>query len=253
MSRQFYDDFADALRSGDHEAARPYLERPGHAARLAVYCNNVASSAIEALRAAYPVVNALTGARFFSPMAKAFWQSGPPRTRSLTGYGSGFADFVDGYQPARTLPYLADIARLDRAWLEAHLAADASPCRPGQMAQLPPDRIAALNPGLHPSARLLCLAWPVHGIWQRHRSGRSEARRVTLAPKAQGVLVWRPFGDVRSVVLDPGSVRFIASLDEGQSLAEASEDALIQHAGFDPARAFEAALTGGYLSGDALP
>ncbi len=253
MSRQFYDEFARIVSGAGHDPAMFGLEKLEHASRLAVYRNNVATSAIEALRAAYPVVNALTGARFFSPLAKAFWQSAPPRIRSLTGYGEGFADHVADYEPARGLPYLAEIARLDRAWLEAHLAADGPPRGPAQVAALSPGMIADLAPGLHPSARLLTLSWPVHDIWWQHRSGRSAGKRLDLEPAAQAVLVWRPYGDVRSIVLDPGTARFLVSLQSGGSLAEASHDALARYPDFDPAAVFRAALSAGYLSGDTMP
>ena len=249
MSRQFYDAFADLVSGVASEPMTLRLEHPGQADRLAVYRNNVASSAIEALRAAYPVVNALTGPRFFSPMAKAFWRGCPPRTRGLSGYGDGFADHVAGYQPARMLPYLADIARLDRAWLEAHHAVDGPVCRPAQVAMLAPAILADLPPGLHPSARLLDLSWPVHEIWQRHRSGRSIGRDPGLAAQAQSALVWRPYGEVRSVVLDPGSACFLARLNDGKALASASEYTLARYPDFDPAAAFGAALSAGYLSG----
>ncbi|MFY0639311.1 putative DNA-binding domain-containing protein [Maricaulis maris] len=253
MSRQFYDGFADLVNGAASEPMALRLERPGQAGRLAVYRNNVASAAIEALRAAYPVVNAVTGSRFFSPMAKAFWRRCPPRTRGLSGYGDGFANHVAGYQPARMLPYLADIARLDRAWIEAHHAADGHVCRPAQVAALSPASLAELTPGLHPSARLLDLSWPIHDIWQRHRSGQSIERDLRLAAEAQSVLVWRPYGDVRSVVLDPGSACFLASLNEGKALASASEHTLVRYPDFDPAAAFGAALSAGYLSGALLP
>ena len=112
--------------------------------------------------------------------------------------------------------------------------------------------LEGLAPGLHPSARLLSLSWPVHDIWEQHRSGRSTGRRLGLAPEVQAVLVWRPFGEVRSVGLDPGSACFLANLEAGGSLAGASAYALARHPDFDPAATFGAALSAGYLSGDKL-
>ena len=112
---------------------------------------------------------------------------------------------------------------------------------------LAPAILADLPPGLHPSARLLDLSWPVHEIWQRHRSGRSIGRDPGLAAQAQSALVWRPYGEVRSVVLDPGSACFLARLNDGKALASASEYTLARYPDFDPAAAFGAALSAGYL------
>lgn len=47
------------------------------------------------------------------------------RGPSLALYGAGFADFVEDFEPAASVVYLADVARLERARLESLHAADA--------------------------------------------------------------------------------------------------------------------------------
>ncbi|WP_291845114.1 DNA-binding domain-containing protein [Maricaulis sp.] len=247
MSREFHEIFARLLSRGDRAGVVPYLVRRRDAARLAIYQNNVASASIEALRAAFPVVNMLTGDRFFSPMAKAYWQSRPPRARSLTFYGDGFADLVARYEPAQSLPYLADIARLDWAALEAHHAAEAPACCPNTVAAMAPERVPGLAPGLQASVRLLRLDWPVLGVWQNHRAHAPHAP-TRIAPGRTDVIVYRPQNEVLARRLSRSEAGFLRRLGEGQSLGEASIQTAASDPGFDPASAFTAALTAGYLA-----
>jgi len=50
------------------------------------------------------------------------------RAAALAEYGDGFADFLAGFAPAQSLPYLADVARLEWAINAAYHAPIASRC-----------------------------------------------------------------------------------------------------------------------------
>lgn len=45
--------------------------------------------------------------------------SGPPPCRRRD-----FPDFIERYEHAQSMPWLADVARIERAWLDAYHAAD---------------------------------------------------------------------------------------------------------------------------------
>ena len=49
-------------------------------------------------------------------------------------YGGDFADFVEGFAPAASVPYLAAVARLERARVQAYHAADSQPLTADQLA-----------------------------------------------------------------------------------------------------------------------
>lgn len=225
MSDSFHADFAGAVTSGETAAVEPWLTTPSALRRMAVYRNNVVHGVIEILRAAYPAVDRLVGANFFAPMAKAYWQAFPPTQPSMSLYGEGFAAFIDGYAPAADLVYLGDVARLDRAWLEAHHAADAPALDSGQIAQLPPEALPQLAPGLHPSVSLLSSAWPAHAIWSSNR-GEAEPIRIKLRPEASFAMVWRHRGEVQHRALAAADHAFLVALAHRQSLQGAAEIAL---------------------------
>ena len=93
--------------------------------RYNVYRNNVTVSLIDALAATYPAVQRITGVEFFRAMARFHVRAMPPTSPLLFEYGREFPAFIEGYEPAQDMPWLADTARIERAWLDAYHAADA--------------------------------------------------------------------------------------------------------------------------------
>ena len=127
MSRQ--DVFSRALLSPEENCPQGLFSRNGAdpAGRFAVYRNNVHSSLINALAAGYPVTLQLVGDEFFRAMAGVYVQGFPPTSPLINEYGSDLADFIQGFAPAASVPYLADVARLERLRVRAYHAADAQP------------------------------------------------------------------------------------------------------------------------------
>lgn len=248
MTDDFHADFATAINSGDPAIVEPWLTTSSALRRMAVYQNNVVHGVIEVLRAAYPAVARLVGADFFAPMAKVYWQEFPPTQAVMSLYGKAFADFIAGYAPAAELVYLADVARLDRAWLEAHHAVDAPALDPGQIASLAPDALPELAPGLHPSVSLWSSAWPAYQIW---RSNRDEAEpvRITLRPEASFALVWRHRGTVHHRALSAADHDFLSALARGESLQVAAGAGAAIDPDHDAAALFGEALANSILNG----
>ena len=114
----------DPARETPGDRRRPARARPLRK-RYAVYRNNVTVSLIDALAAVYPAVQRITGADFFRAMARFHIRETPPTSPLLFEYGRDFPDFIARYPHAEAMPWLADVARLERAWLDAYHAADA--------------------------------------------------------------------------------------------------------------------------------
>lgn len=129
LGRRF--DYAAAFTAGllDPDRAPPdSVSGPnGKAAikRYAVYRNNVTASLIDALAASFPATLRITGPDFFRAMARFHIRETPPTSPLLFEYGRDFPDFIERYEHAQSMPWLADVARIERAWLDAYHAADA--------------------------------------------------------------------------------------------------------------------------------
>ena len=166
----FQAEFAEALL-----ADRPLwttASQPG----FAVYRNTCARGAVEALRAAFPTVDALIGEEAFTHAALDYRAACPPRSPVLSDYGAEFADFLAAQSWTGELPYLADVAKLDRLWLECFMAPD-------------------------PAARTAWLATPAMTIWQAHREPTSFGE---LAPEwcEEGALFTRDGNSIQARRID---------------------------------------------------
>src|ERR1700756_4016216 len=127
----------------------------GAVRRYNVYRNNVTVSLIDALVAIYPAVQRITGTEFFRAMARFHIRATPPTSPLLFEYGHDFPAFIEQYEFAQSMPYLADTARIERAWLDAYHAADAMPLAPEALAAVPPERLAEVVFTPHPATRIV--------------------------------------------------------------------------------------------------
>ena len=238
----FQEDFARALTSAEPDA-RPagFNEEAGR--RFRVYRNNVYSGLSQTLADAYPVVRRLVGDAFFFAAARLFLADHLPRTRSLALYGGAFPDFLEGFEPARSVPYLSDVARLERMRLEALHAADAAPLDPHALSGTG-ETLVDLRLVPHPAARLLRSPFPVVSIWTANSGERPPAGRC-IYRGAEAALVTRAYLDVGMVTLDPGAAAFVAALIDGAPIGAAAADALQTDPAFDVAAIFHRLLTAG--------
>ena len=213
--------FAEAVASPSRATPGFTLGREGapDAKRFAVYRNNVAVGLIGSLEARYPVTRRLVGDEFFRAMARAFIAGHKPNSAVLIHYGADFPGFIAGFEPARDLPYLPDVARLENAWVDAYHSAEAAPLGVGDLASIAPERLLETVFRFHPAARLARHAHPAGSIWAGHQ-GEGEPR----APAdwvAEDVLITRPHADVFVRILPAGGYEFALALQHGASLAEA--------------------------------
>lgn len=137
----------------------------GVGGRLDVYRNTLASALTTALRLSYPAVHRLVGAEFFEGAARIFIEGSPPKSACLDDYGEGFAGFLLDFDPAASLAYLPDVARLEWAVNRALHARDAEPLDTRRLVALAEAERARVSFALHPSVSLLRMDHPADLIW----------------------------------------------------------------------------------------
>ncbi len=219
--------------------------------RFDVYRNNVMVSLTEALLDSYRVVGELVGAEFATAMARVFAGNHLPASPVLLEYGAGYGDFIAGFEPAQSLPYLADVARLEWAWLEAYHSADQAPLTIEALRSFGEDEFIHLSFSFCPAVRLLPSDHPVVSIWSSHQKDPQEgdaARQVELSGnKAQCALLTRPAWDVELRPLDRGAYAFLGSLKAGLPLGK-SIDRGNGFRDFDAALALELMFASGCIA-----
>jgi hypothetical protein len=241
---------ADAAVTAAMPAACPDIAKLVAQPGFAVYRNTVLKGCIDALQANYPAVCRLTCEEWFRAAAALFARRHPPRAPMLVDYGDRFADFLAGFEPARGLPYLAAVARLDRFWTEAHLAPDAASVAAADLARLAPAVLgrSVLRP--HPSARWAwCDEIPAATIWQRNRDAVQDSavsdEHGQIAWRGEGILVVRPQAVVRWIPLRQAGCAFLDACAAGATLAAAAEAALAVEAQTDLSALFAQTLEAG--------
>ncbi|WP_019938933.1 DNA-binding domain-containing protein [Bordetella sp. FB-8] len=203
----------------------------GVVARYNVYRNNVTVSLIDALAAIYPAVQRITGVDFFRAMARFHVRSTPPVSPLLFEYGRDFPSFIQAYQYARGMPWLADTARIERAWLDAYHAADASPLPAEAFADIDPGSFAQVRFVAHPASRIVRSRYPAVAIFAMNRTDGPVT--PLHSSEAQDALVTRPDDEVIVSLLPPGGAAFLGALLEGEPLATAAEAAFMESGAFD--------------------
>lgn len=244
------DTFARALLWHD-EAVPPSVRGPSGAAqhrRFTIYRNNVFASLTACLAARFPAVARLVGEEFFAATARAFIDRCPPASPALLDYGEEFAAFLQSFEPARGLPYLPDVARLEWHIATAYHAADARPVGASALQRLGEDAPDA-GIDLHPSCTALLSRYPVYSIW--HTNTHDEVvRPIDADSGGEAILIVRPQLDVSVVRLDAtGAYAFIAALKAGHSLELSAEIAVEIDRRFDLAAMLAALFRCGAVAG----
>ncbi len=213
--------FASALMNPDAALPHGVQDPQGRPSpkRFSVYRNNVASSLISAMEAAFPVIRKLVGPEFFGALAAEFTRLHPPKTRVLMLYGDEFTAFLLSFPPVAHLGYLGDVAALEQAIRESYHAADAPAILAQDLAQLDEATLLASTFAFAPSARLIASPWPIHGIWTANTTGGSNP-----TARAETVLIIRRDYDPVPHLLTDAEARCVAVLIAGHPL----ETALLQ-------------------------
>jgi hypothetical protein len=200
--------FAPGLTDPATVAPQDVVARHGKGVikRYNVYRNNVTVSLIDALAAIYPAVQRITGADFFKAMARFHVRETPPTSALLFEYGRHFPAFIESYEYAREMPWLADTARIERAWLDAYHAADRVTLSAEALACIDPALLADVRFEAHPATRIVRSAYPAVAIfamkpyrWSRVPALCERSRRCTRHAPGSGCDRLAPSGGRRGL------------------------------------------------------
>jgi len=187
---------------------------------IEIYRRNMLANLGGALASTFPVVERLVGDVFFREAARVFVLAHPSRSGDLNEYGEAFPDFLAAYPHARSLPYLRDVARLEWACHESYQTADAPPFDLASLGAVPAASYPKIRFTLHPSVRLVRSSHPIEAIWSANQPGRDGTPDRETGPDA--VVVGRDEGGVRVRKVEDTEWDFLAALEKGATLEEAS-------------------------------
>jgi Putative DNA-binding domain len=214
--------------------------------RYAVHRNNVTVSLIAALEANFPAVKRLVGNEFFAPMAREYLRKDPPKSRLMAEYGASFPNFIASFEPLADHPFIADVARLERLWLDVYHEADAPPLEGAALAALPQDALFGAKFAVHPAARLFASPFAAVSVMSANRSDGA-VPRLDIAIAEYG-LVTRPRLNVAVRRVSASTHGFLSALTAGSTLGEAAGSAMALDPGFDLAANIQCFLEAGVFT-----
>jgi hypothetical protein len=233
--RELQSEVMQALLNGADDAQRYVVAgRLAPARRLDVYRNNFYENLGAALAAVYPTVAELVGGDFFRFMARRYVRDHPPRTGNLHDFGGELAAFLQDFEPAAELPYLADVARLEWAWhrvfhTEAAEVVDAQRAL-AVVGSLSEEARARVRFRWQPAAALVKSTYPVVTLWEWHQRPEEERGGIDMNGAGEAAVIRQSAGEVWVHRLTPAEHAVLAGLCRGDAL----EAAVTQGVEIDP-------------------
>jgi hypothetical protein len=215
--------------------------------RYNVYRNNVTVSLIDALAAIYPAVQRITGTEFFRAMARFHVRATPPVSPLLFEYGRDFPSFIEGYEFAQQMPWLADVARIERMWLDAYHAADLPVMTQEVFASVAAEELGSLRFTSHPAASVVRSALPAVSIFAMNR--RDGPVSPICSAESEDALVTRPDQEVLVSRLPASGAIFLTTLMNGAPLGSAVSAAFDESSSFDFTANLAGMISAGVFTG----
>lgn len=202
---------------------------------VAVYRNARLAILRNALAAAYPVCRALVGEECFDAIARDTLAVQPSTSPNLHRYGDALPEIIAQSPLADSVPYLADVARLEWCVHCAHYAPDAraEALNAGTVGELLAQPADAIRAGLVDGARWIASSWPVASIWRAHQPDASIALNEINPGTAEVAVIVVRGNRVAVLDLDAATAAFLTACEATPSLQAALETTLAARADFD--------------------
>lgn len=213
---------------------------------FAVYRNTWLKGLLDALDANYPTVAMILGAELFEAVALRFVRDRPARTSVLALYGEGFPDFLVRLPVSKDIPYLRDVAALERLWTECFFAPDAVSVGLPDYAAIGPTALVGLRLNIHPATRFMRFGTPAVTIWQAHRV-EGAFQEIEPEWKAERVLVTRRAASILVDHVDEATFHLLERIQRGQALGSAIAETATAYPRCDPAIALNTIISSAAL------
>ncbi len=200
--------------------------------RLKVYRNNIVGSLTDVMLATFPIIEKLVGRDFLEGMSRSFILENPPTQGCLSLYGDGFAEFIDGFELAKSLPYLPDVAHFELALNKAYYAKDDQALTAEELATVQPEELGKLKLTLRDSVNLVRSRYPLIAI-RDFCMAETQEGKLDLNQGGDSLMIYRPHLDSVTVRLEASEYLMLENLANGNALGEAVEVTMTAHEDFD--------------------
>jgi hypothetical protein len=199
----------DAIVLGDHRLSAED--------RVDIYANMYFYRIRDALKEDFPATLAVLGDDNFHNLITGYLLEYPPTQPSISHCGSHLAEYLRDHPLRESAPFIADLAKLERALVEVFQGPDATPLEPDSLRSIAPENWPALKLRIHPSAQILVLDWRVSELLRAVQENRPWKPAERGAIK---VLIWRRNAHVFHRDLDRAEADALDAASRGVTFAE---------------------------------
>jgi hypothetical protein len=204
-------------------------ERLSPAQQVEIYREQFFLRHLDVLRDDFASLAHALGEEGFEALGKAYLQAFPPRSFTLRDLGHALERFVAEAMPWAEDALVADLARVEWAFVEAFDAPDAPRLDLATVAALPEEAWPRARVTLQPSVRRLRLRHAAHDYRLAVRAANGDAAALAAiarpAPSPTFVVVFRGPDRLHSLGIDGAACALLDELANGTPLGDACERA----------------------------
>jgi len=194
--------------------------RMSAAARAEIYSGAYFYRLLDALKEDFPATLAVMGGDEFHNLITGYLIAYPPTEPSLLYAGRYLADYFDQSPMLTRWPYIADLARLERALIESFHAADFMTLDRAAVEAIAPHDWPSLKLRFHPATHFLDAQWRVDEIVRAVAQDSEPPQALALPVR---IIVWRKDAQVfyRTVeAVEAVALALIAQGSEFEAICE---------------------------------
>jgi hypothetical protein len=221
----------DAIVLGD--------DRLSAEARVDIYANMYFYRIRDALKEDLPATLAVLGDDNFHNLITGYLLEYPPTEPSISDCGRYLADYLRDHPLREGAPYIADLAKLERAVVEVFVSTDETALDPEALREIPPEDWPAMKLRVHPAAQILALEWRVSELLRAVEEGHQWKPAERGAIK---VLVWRRNARVFYRDLERAEADALEAASRGVTFAEICDVVAAEASDDDPVAAMNRML-----------
>ena len=112
-------------------------------------------------------------------------------------------EFIKSFEPAQSLPFLSDVAKLEWLWTKSYNAADAQSIDISSLSEINPETLMEAVFDFHPSTQLFQSEFPVMSIWSAHHQENKQELLEAISNNSEMGFLIRPNLNVEIILLQP--------------------------------------------------
>jgi hypothetical protein len=194
---------------------------------------------VDVLRDDFAALEYALGEDAFERLVRAYLMACPSASFTLRDLGERMTEFLESRAPWSEDTFLAALARVEWAFVDAFDGPDSPPFDPATIAGVAEDAWPGARIVLHSALQRLSLAWPAHDY---RIAARKDEKPVRPDPRACHVVVYRGPELLHCLEIDNDAWAMLDELAKATPLGEACERAAAA-SGTDPAT-FQGRLAG---------